>query len=265
MMSPRIYIYKITFEEVLYYYYGVHKEKRYDEYYMGSPVTHKWVWDFYTPKKQILEVFHYSDDGWEEALSVEKRIIKEFYNSDQWCLNENSGGFISLEICRNSGKKLYEEGKGIHGRSRDQMSEDNRKAGKKLYEQGLGIHALTPEQRTENGKKGGSIGGKRGGKKAKELGVGIHAQTIEEKREYGRRGGKIGGKRGGSIIAEKYSKEFALISPEGEIVKCRNIRKFCRKHNLCDSAICRVLNGKLNHHKGWRKYDPDKITVLDFL
>ena len=51
--SPRIYLYKITFEEVSYYYYGVHKEKRYNEYYMGTPVTHKWVWDFYTPKKHI--------------------------------------------------------------------------------------------------------------------------------------------------------------------------------------------------------------------
>ena len=31
--SPRIYTYKITFQEVPYYYYGVHKEKRFDEYY----------------------------------------------------------------------------------------------------------------------------------------------------------------------------------------------------------------------------------------
>jgi hypothetical protein len=50
-MQSRIYTYKITFEEVPYYYWGSHKEKRYNEYYMGSPVTHKWCWDFYTPKK----------------------------------------------------------------------------------------------------------------------------------------------------------------------------------------------------------------------
>ena len=40
--SPRIYIYKITFDEVLYYYYGVHKEKYFNQEYWGSPVTHKW-------------------------------------------------------------------------------------------------------------------------------------------------------------------------------------------------------------------------------
>ena len=52
--SPRIYTYKITFEEVPYYYYGVHKEKRFNEEYWGSPHTNKWAWEFYTPKKQIL-------------------------------------------------------------------------------------------------------------------------------------------------------------------------------------------------------------------
>ena len=104
--SPRIYIYKITFEEVLYYYYGVHKEKTFNDYYMGSPVTHKWVWDFYTPKKQILEVFPYTDEGWLEAQKVETRLIKPFYNTDKWCLNENVGGSISLKISRDTGKKV---------------------------------------------------------------------------------------------------------------------------------------------------------------
>jgi hypothetical protein len=45
--GPRIYVYKITFYEVLHYYYGLHKEKRFDEYYMGSPVTHKDFWELY--------------------------------------------------------------------------------------------------------------------------------------------------------------------------------------------------------------------------
>ena len=100
--SPRIYLYKITFEEVSYYYYGVHKEKRYNEYYMGTPVTHKWVWDFYTPKKQILEVFDYNDEEYIKAQEVEKRLIKPVLN-DKWCLNENVGGVFSLEIRRKNG------------------------------------------------------------------------------------------------------------------------------------------------------------------
>ena len=101
--SPRIYIYKITFEKVLYYYYGVHKEKRFNEYYMGSPVTHKWCWKLYTPNKQILEIFDYSDEGWLEAQEVESRIIKPIYQTDKWCLNENCGGKISILSSRKSG------------------------------------------------------------------------------------------------------------------------------------------------------------------
>ena len=35
-MQPRIYTYKITFEEVPYYYYGSKKEKYFNEEYWGS-------------------------------------------------------------------------------------------------------------------------------------------------------------------------------------------------------------------------------------
>ena len=123
MYSPRIYLYKITFEEVPYYYYGVKKEKYFNEEYWGSPITHKWVWDFYTPRKQILEIFPYTDDGWIEAQKIEGRLIKPFFNTDEWCLNENCGGKISLDIRRKTGricgKKMYMEKKGIHSQTRE--------------------------------------------------------------------------------------------------------------------------------------------------
>jgi hypothetical protein len=193
--SPRIYIYKITFEEVLYYYYGVHKEKKFGEYYMGSPVTHKWCWDFYTPKKQILELFNYTDEGYIEAQKVEGRLIKLVYNTDKWCLNKNCGGKVSLEICRNSGKitgkKAKELGIGVHGRTKEQMTEDGKKGGKKAKELGVGVHGRTKEQMTEDGKKGGKIAGK----KAKELGIGICGFTPEQRMENGKKYNKKGGKK----------------------------------------------------------------------
>jgi hypothetical protein len=153
--SPRIYIYKITFEEVPYYYYGVHKEKKFNEYYMGSPVTNKWCWELYTPKKQILQLFDFTDEGWIEAQEVEKRIIRPVYNTDKWCLNENCSGKISLEIRRKGGEM----------------------GGKRTKELGVGVCGLSSEQKSENGRKGGKIGGKR----TKELGVGIHRLTPEQK------------------------------------------------------------------------------------
>jgi hypothetical protein len=98
--SPRIYTYKITFEEVPYYYYGVHKEKKFNEEYWGTPVRNKWCWEMYTPKKQILEYF----DCWEEAQRVEGRIIDKFFNTDKWCLNAHRQGVFSLKSKSEAGK-----------------------------------------------------------------------------------------------------------------------------------------------------------------
>ena len=151
--SPRIYIYKVTFEEVLYYYYGVHKEKKFGEYYMGSPYTHKWVWDFYTPKKQILQVFDYTDEGWLEANKIEQRIIRPCYQTDKWCLNESCGGFISMEAKRKSGMYCFKNKIGIHGLTPEQRKEKYKNNGKKTSQLKKGIHALTKEQRSEHARK----------------------------------------------------------------------------------------------------------------
>ena len=200
--SPRIYIYKITFEEVLYYYYGVHKEERYNEYYMGSPISHKWIWEFYTPKKQILEIFDFTNEGWLEAQEIEKRLIRPFFNTDEWCLNENCGGIISLDILKENGKRVSEKysslngikngnrakelGIGIHGRTKEQMTEDGKKGGKivgtKNHEMKIGIFGRNKEQHTIDSKLGGKI--------AKELGLGIHALTPEQQTQRSKKAGK---------------------------------------------------------------------------
>jgi hypothetical protein len=170
--SPRIYIYKITFEEVKYYYYGVHKERKYGEEYWGSPVTNKWCWELYTPKKQILELFDFTDDGWLEANLVEDRLIKPVYNTDKWCLNEHCGGIISMEAKRKSGKYCVENKIGIHGFTPEERKEKYKNNGNRTKELKIGIHALTTEQRKENGS--------RNGKKCKERGTGIFSQSKEQ-------------------------------------------------------------------------------------
>jgi hypothetical protein len=118
-MQPRIYTYKIRFEEIPDWYWGVHKENKYKEFYMGSPKTHAWKWDTYTPYLEVCEVFPYTDEGWEEACKVEKRCIKPDLNNPL-CLNENAGGFMSLNACRVGGtisaKRSHEE-KDEFGRS----------------------------------------------------------------------------------------------------------------------------------------------------
>jgi hypothetical protein len=233
--SPRIYIYKITFEEVFYYYYGVKKEKYFNQEYWGSPVTNKWCWEFYTPKKQILQFFEYSDEGYIEAQEVEKRIISPVLN-DKWCLNENVGGIFSINVCENYKKNCVERGKklaskirelkiGIFAQTKEEKIEAAKKGGRiigNIHKQNgtgvcgmtteqrrevvkksnetnkknkTGLYGLTFEQRSENGKISGSIGGKISGKMNKELGRGICGLSKEELSDAGKKGGKITGEK----------------------------------------------------------------------
>jgi hypothetical protein len=106
-MEPRIYTYKVTFEEIPDWYWGSHKEKKYEEPYMGSPDTHAWKWEVYTPTLEICELFPYTDEGWVEAQKIEKKCIRPDLNNPL-CLNENLGGVMSLEASRRGAKKSHE-------------------------------------------------------------------------------------------------------------------------------------------------------------
>jgi group I intron endonuclease len=48
------------------------------------------------------------------------------------------------------------------------------------------------------------------------------------------------------------SRDYELMSPDGKIIKGRNVSELCRKYNLKSSAISRILNGKLCSYKGWK-------------
>jgi hypothetical protein len=271
--SPRIYIYKITFEEVLYYYYGIHKERKFDEYYTGSPVTHKWMWDFYTPKKQILEVFSFTDEGWLEAREVEKRLIKPFYNTDKWCLNESCGGSPSLKYASIGGTKAKELGLGVHGLTPEQRTQNGKIGGKnssKLRKElKVGIFGITPEQRIENGRKGGnkSKENKTGAfsltreekseiaKKFYELGFGIGGLTPEQLSEYGRKGGSISGKENYILCRGAFSltREERL-----KVVKKTNSQKW-----MCLQTGYITTSGALTNYQRKRGIDTSKRKRIE--
>jgi hypothetical protein len=174
--SPRIYTYKITFEEVPYYYYGSKKEKYFDEEYWGSPVANKWCWELYTPKKQILEFFEFSDEGYINAQKVEGRLIRPVYNTDKWCLNENCMGIYSLEQKSKAGKKAYELKLGVHSLTTEKRIENGKKGGNSNKKNKTGICGISLEQRIEHGRITGY--------KKKELNIGVCGLTTEERRKY---------------------------------------------------------------------------------
>lgn len=186
MQKPRIYTYKITFEEVPYWYWGVHKEKKFGELYYGSSKTHKWMWEFYTPKIQILEFFPNTKEGWSEARKVESRLIAPDLNAPL-CLNENNGGSFSLtavlkgsaaahaekdEFGRSvtavkASTRAMELGVGITSQSIEKLRENGRKGAKSL------LVSMTPEQRTEKARKAGNAS--------------AASRTPEQNLEYGRK------------------------------------------------------------------------------
>lgn len=123
-MHPRIYVYKVTFEETPDWYWGVHKETKYGEIYTGSPVTNAWKWEFYTPVLTVVQLFDYSEEGFRQARLLEDRLIS-FDLHNPLCLNEACGGRYSLTACSLGGKQaanLLHSAKDEHGRSKHAVS-----------------------------------------------------------------------------------------------------------------------------------------------
>ena len=46
---------------------------------------------------------------------------------------------------------------------------------------------------------------------------------------------------------------FKIKSPNGEVLSTSNLTDFCKKNKLDPSALSKVISGKANHHKQWRK------------
>ncbi len=47
--------------------------------------------------------------------------------------------------------------------------------------------------------------------------------------------------------------EFKLVSPEGQVIEAKGLKKFCELNNLSSGHIHEVLNGKRKTCKGWTK------------
>jgi len=53
-------------------------------------------------------------------------------------------------------------------------------------------------------------------------------------------------------LSEKNSKEYKLISPEGTIVKIKNLTKFAKENNLNIGCLNHVVAGRNKSHRGWK-------------
>lgn len=249
--NPRIYTYKITFDGTDSFYFGVHKEKKWDEEYWGSPITHRHIWDLYAPKKEILDCFLI----WEEAREAETRLIRSCLN-DPLCLNENAGGMYSLEAAKKggriAGRACKEQNKGFFAMTAEEWSAAGKKggtiAGNKVYREGKGIFGRSPEKVKEDCSRAGRIGGPIGGRKSRP-GLEGRAKLSKTAKDTHQKYPHIAEKylKAGQEARKKRVKVTCLSTGEEEVFE--SIIAACRAKTFTPSAVTGVLQGKFKHHK----------------
>jgi hypothetical protein len=245
-MQPRIYTYKVTFEEIPHWYWGVHKEKKFGELYLGSPTTNKWFWSFYTPKIQILELFPYTDSGWTQARLVEQRLIRPDLNNPL-CLNERCGGTVSIEVARKSGTQAVTNRKGVHSLDfikAPSTSQYRRNNCLKMLEEKRGIFSedyYGSERHLKDCRKGGE--------KSYLERKGLFAEYIgsEEHIQIARSNGKRMAKEKTGIHSPesiaKRSKRVLVKFPDGRINEFESIREASEQTGLGLNTVKRLARG----------------------
>ena len=107
-------------------------------------------------------------------------------NSYDGLLSEGQRDDLAREHRVRAGKRLYEEGRGIHSLDRQILVEIGSRVGTMTRDKGLGIFAADEQTRRNRASIAGTA--------SRDKGVGIHAQTLEEKAAAGRRGVRARGR-----------------------------------------------------------------------
>ena len=92
----------------------------------------------------------YAINGYEEGFGIEGYVgLITDEEEREWLGREHN-----VQNGQRGGLKLFEQRKGIHGRTAEQMSKDGREAGliggQTTYEQGIGVHGRTAKQMSED-------------------------------------------------------------------------------------------------------------------
>lgn len=252
-MSPRIYVYKITFEEAPFYYFGSKKEKILGEEYFGSPKTNRWYWNTYTPKKQILETFDYTDEGYKKCREIECRLIKYFIN-DPLCLNAGCFGYYKPRPFTDERRKRIS--RALKGRrlpektriefSKNRMGPKNGMFGKSHSEETKVKIANKAHGRRHSEESKKKISQAFRGNNHPLYGVG-HSEEAKKKMSESKKG-VYNGRNNPNCKIRSWKHEVYGV--------CENLAIFelAEKFNfllLNRSKLSSVANGRLKSHKGW--------------
>lgn len=116
----------------------------------------------------------------------------------------------------------------------EKAREIGRKSGQKNYELGIGIHGRTKEKMSEDGRKAGKIGGSKGGKKSYELSLGLFAISKEERKEASRKADETNKKNGAGIYG--IGKEKRVLTGKKSAEKVNSQRWECCETGYVSTA-----------------------------
>ena len=52
-------------------------------------------------------------------------------------------------------------------------------------------------------------------------------------------------------LSDSIGKIYTLISPDGNVITIKNLRKFCIENNMRNDSMGRVIHGTRNSYRGW--------------
>jgi hypothetical protein len=84
----------------------------------------------------------------------------------------------------------------------------------------------------------------------------ISLSNMGKKSPKGMLGKKLTEKQKQKVREKKVARDnkiWIMKDPVGKIHTANNLKYFCEQNDLSSSAMCRVITGKRNHHKGWTR------------
>jgi hypothetical protein len=244
------------------YHYVYYSYEEYDRGYIGSRTCKclpeediKYFGSFkdkaFKPTQKIILK---SDYATREEAYTDEIILQQYYKvvenphfaNRAYQTSTKFNYTPSFEEASVKGKLLYENGKGIFGRSKEQINEDAKRSGKITKELGVGIFNLTDEERKEIQKKSAEVNkknktgifgiskeqrvetSKKVGEKMKKEKLGYCGLSKEERIAAGKIGGKISG-------SQKW-----ICLETGFITNAGNLTKYQRKQGIDTSKRKRV-------------------------
>jgi hypothetical protein len=276
------YLYLIKFEDER-FYIGSRKSKvpaNEDINYWGSPG--KTIRHFWEMEKEKHILFESTDISIQDLRKKEYKMIQkgwEKFGKDK-CINKNAGGLnhLDLEVCREAGKKVYEQRKGFFGWTPEKWSKNskenwhsNKNARGFMSWDEERIKKFREQQRKKFCKTYTFINPS--GEKVvindlpifcKKNNLSYHSMIeVGNGNTIQHQGwSTVGLEKIKELIEKSWENRYEgkeFYNPKGEKIIINCLTLFAKKNNLNPACLSIVANGGMLQHKGYSILPPEKV------